>query len=515
MATLGELEAKYFATGADAGQVYSESSTVEPLLDGYEYFNAVRAAIDATGAGDVVYLLGWWVEHACPTHLPRTDIEAMELKALLATKADDGVDVRVAIWANPHLLDHSTLASWFGVDGFLNVVSRNVASAVAMRSYPGAGATPPLSDRVLLDHSGEYVGSHHQKAVFVKAGDQVSAFVGGIDFQDSRWDQPPHRAHTKTITSAGGSTTSIAWGWHDAGVKLTGPAVDGVLENFRSRWNEAISLPDASYELDGATALYNPAKLQAPVANVPPPPPTSPPHQSVQVLRSLGKVKTSTFWGASTPWADVALADGLRQVRKTLLKAIGAATRYVYVEDQAYDSPAVLFPALVAACERGVKVIAVAPGVADPHDGAGNPTLPREIPERVQEGVVAAIVGSNRSNFAFYQVDATTVHSKIVLIDDEFLCIGSANFRDRSLQETPDGCDSELSIAAVDAGTLVRDVRRRLWCDHLNVDPNDATVREQLEPLGSGLGLWRPAWATSGAPTFPRPNSKLALVGPP
>lgn len=522
MATLAELEARYFPSGADAADVYPDNSSVEVLIDGDSYFRAVRTAIDASGDGDVVYLLGWWTEHAYPTFMPRpvpepADPESKELKVLLAERAAAGVDVRAILWANPNAIDFSTALSLASYEGFGSVVSRNVGSALAMREETvGDSTDPPLRSRVLLDYSGNYCGSHHQKAVYVQAGDEVSAFVGGIDFAPSRWDRPPHDSQTRPVSTGSGEPPElVSWGWHDAGVRVTGPAAVEVLENFRSRWREATSLPDRTYSRNGTTASYNPSATSEPIAEAPDVANAPEPHQSIQVVRSLGDVRTSALLGASTTaWTDPALAEGLHQVRETLRWAITSSNRYVYIEDQAFDAPDSLFPWLVTACQDGVKVIAVTPGVNDPHDGAGDPTVPREMPDQVQSGIVDRLPANQRRNFALFQVDKTTVHSKIVLIDDEFLCIGSANFFDRSMEDTLVGRDSELSVAAVDAGTLIRDTRRRLWCDHLNVDPDDAEVQAQLDPLDSGLGLWRDSWATGAAPSFPRPESKLTLVGP-
>ena len=104
------------------------------------------------------------------------------------------------------------------------------------------------------------------------------------------------------------------------------------------------------------------------------------------------------------------------------------------------------------------------------------------------------------------------MHSKLILIDDEFLADGSANFMDRSMQYTGvQGDDSELSVAAVSTGSLVSDLRVQLWAEHLRTAAPAALA--ELRDLARSLGFWRQAWG-SGL-TFAHPASALVFVGPP
>ena len=86
------------------------------------------------------------------------------------------------------------------------------------------------------------------------------------------------------------------------------------------------------------------------------------------------------------------------------------------------------------------------------------------------------------------------MHAKLILIDDEFASIGSANFMDRSMQFTFQGDDSELTAAAVSTGTLVSDLRVQLWAEHLRV--TDPAALAEIRDLARSLGFWRPAWGS-------------------
>jgi phosphatidylserine/phosphatidylglycerophosphate/cardiolipin synthase-like enzyme len=110
-------------------------------------------------------------------------------------------------------------------------------------------------------------------------------------------------------------------------------------------------------------------------------------------------------------------------------------------------------------------------------------------------------------NFRMCRVDGVYVHSKVVLIDDEFAAIGSANFWDRSM----DGTDTELSAAIVDNGNWVRDFRVSLMAEHFRVDINDVTYRSALENVDSAFGLFGfPGLTYPGG--FTHPDSRLHEV---
>jgi phosphatidylserine/phosphatidylglycerophosphate/cardiolipin synthase-like enzyme len=512
MATLQQLEEKYFETGAGAAAINSDNSTVEPLIDGAAYENAVFDPIYATtGSGDFIYILGWWNDFKQVI----SDFTTDSLGTALGVKAQAGVDVRVISWANPNLAEGApwSLNKRFALAEYARTVEDNIMKARSLRAYKPTGATtPPLEDRILLDWSGYITGSHHQKAVVVKAGSDVTAFVAGIDFAPSRHDSPQHLTMQCTNGGGSGSSGTHDCGWHDAGVRVKGEAVKAVLANFKTRWDECSTLSKRRYLMitgswSGAWDEFNPKMSTAPLATLTSALPTTGPRQSTQVLRSFGTVKEPVTFGSNVPWSTLP-ATGVREVEKTFLKALGAAQTYIYVEDQGFFGDPGLDAAIVAACKRGVKVVFLGPGENDTKaPGVAPPSS--SIPGDVDDAIVDKLTTSEKQNFVYYRLDNVVVHSKILLIDDEFMAIGSANWMDRSM----DGTDSELTVATVDAGKLVKDTRVALWAEHLRVDLANATVKAELEDLTRAMSIWRPAWGT--AVTFTRPPNRLVRVGPP
>ena len=233
---------------------------------------------------------------------------------------------------------------------------------------------------------------------------------------------------------------------------------------------------------------------------------------SVQVIRSFPGCKEYNAWKSNTGWGSPP-QEGVHEIHSTFRRALEAARRYIYIEDQGFNAVESLFPCLVGACERGVKVIALIPGRSDPAEGVSSPA-PRELSAEVQKGIVNQLSDTDRTNLAVWQLDGIFVHSKVILIDDEFASIGSANFMDRSMESTSMGDDSELSVAAVSTGTLVSDLRVTLWAEHLRVSARATKRLAQIRDLDRSLEFWRPGWGTGAGLTFPHKTTQLVPVGP-
>jgi phosphatidylserine/phosphatidylglycerophosphate/cardiolipin synthase-like enzyme len=200
-----------------------------------------------------------------------------------------------------------------------------------------------------------------------------------------------------------------------------------------------------------------------------------------------------------------------------LQQAITAASSYIYVEDQTlnpdpvyrqYGSHDLLYPTIRAACAKGVKVMFVTDGFA----GSDSPRQANlTMSSEINDLILSPLTADQRTNFTLHVVTGTKVHSKVVLIDDEFALIGSANFWDRSMT----GVESEVSAAIVHPGrnaSLVADLRVRLWCGHLRVAPTSPGVEADLRDLRKSLGVFRKSWGTDVG--FPHQHSALKEIVP-
>ncbi len=494
---------RYFPPATDECPTFVEDSEWVPFVDGAAYLPALSDLLASAGRGDTVSIVGLELDPRLDLHGRNLDDEGYDpLGPRLARMAADGVDVRIQlasrVWAS------SVPGTFFG--GF-RVTAEHAAQLRELR--PDPDSPPPLAGRVLLDHSGALIGSNHQKAVVARIDGELTALVGGIDLVLNRFDAVPH----DTLTLEG-----RRWGWHDVAVRVRGRAAEQVWRALDLRWREAAALPRKHWRRHTAQlSLLNPDPA------VPPPGPPAParvapgvPGTAVRVLRSahVRRIESLLPWRRQE-WS-VQPRDGYREVFETFAAAFAAARRYIYLEDQYLEellggsSAYELFPALRDAAERGVKVILLGSGTRDPEDpGFYTGPINRRLNVDIRHKLVDLLPVDRRANVAVYRVENLTVHAKLVLVDDVFASIGSANLFSRSMT----GTDSELCAAIVTTTDVVRDLRAAVWAEHLRA-PLTPPVRKALEDLDVALGVWRPEWAPERDPLLWREAERPAGFAP-
>ncbi|WP_375489968.1 phospholipase D-like domain-containing protein [uncultured Jatrophihabitans sp.] len=462
---------------------YVDDTEWHPLVDGAAYFDELLAATEDLGDGDALLIGNLAVD-------PWLDLRGRApgqpgyeaFGERLARAAAAGATVRV-------LLAGRVLASTLPVAG-LGDFRKNALHAQELRSWQpaGHGGDPPLEGRVLVDFSGSLPGANHQKVVVVSRAGELTAFVGGIDLEPDRRDAAPH--DTLRYRNA-------RWGWHDAVVRLRGPGATRVWDVLARRWDEAATLPGKHFvRRPPRWEELNPGVAQpTPPSRPPQSPVTAAAGTQVQVLRSIPRHKfTSALPGRTIEW-NALPRTGVHEIYETLSTAIGEARRYVYLEDQylgeelGADHSYELYGRLRDAARRGVKVIMLGSGIRDPADPGIhlrqiNRKLNRDLRRKVVDGL-----GAHRANVAVYRLEHCTVHAKLFLIDDAFACIGSANLFSRSMG----GVDNELACAVQTTTSLVRDLRVRVWGEHLRA-PSSPQLRGALEDLDTALGIWDTRW---------------------
>ncbi|MCL4683417.1 phosphatidylserine/phosphatidylglycerophosphate/cardiolipin synthase family protein [Myxococcota bacterium] len=296
----------------------------------------------------------------------------------------------------------------------------------------------------------------HQKSWIVDAGEAgEAAFVGGINLARKSMVPPGHPA------TPAGST-------HDVYVEVRGPAATDVHHNFVQRWNEASDRaepdgcwPDARVQ----TPLTFPCVASPPVGEVP-----------VQIQRTVRRerYRDNSPAPGGVPFD---IAGGEFSVANQYRRAIEAARRTLYVEDQAIAS-AEIVERLHEALSRGVDVVFLAP--AEPHPDMAAARLKGASQDFIDSlaalahhehfllaGLVANVPGGGHQ--------AIYVHAKIALVDDGWATIGSANVADRSFYG-----DTELNASFWHEPT-VRALRVELLREHLGHDTSALDDRAALQ----------------------------------
>ncbi len=281
------------------------------------------------------------------------------------------------------------------------------------------------------------VGSvHHQKIVVV---DDAVAFCGGIDLTVNRWDT---RAHLHD--SRGRRTLGRSYGpRHDVGAAVDGAAARGLAEQARLRWQTATG------------------RTLEPVTDVRPAWPAD--------LPTLRDVEI----GIARTLPELDGREEVREVEALNLAAIAAARHSIYLENQ-YLASRRIVDALAARLREpdGPEIVVVLAR-------RGNNPIERGTMDSARHKVIQLLWAADEHSRLGVYWPATDggapiyVHSKILVVDDRLLRIGSSNLNNRSL-----GFDSECDIAVeADPGDSDRDavsqqircVRDELVSEHLGV----------------------------------------------
>ncbi len=312
----------------------------------------------------------------------------------------------------------------------------------------------------LFDSAHPPGAAHHQK--FAVIDGQIS-FLGGLDLCDHRWDDRHHRDPNPLRLSRGAEHKPF----HDVQAYLSGADVGGALtELFVERWKKA----------------GGPAIELAP----------APPLSAVHVPRGAVPLEAGRVALSRTdPQGSPGAAPDRYEIRQLYLDAIAAAEQLIYIESQYFSSHEVgaALAARLQAPDRPALDVAI---VINMHAE----TLKEEIAVGLAQAKViadlrAAAVGTSHRLGIYYTVPATDdgreparatyIHSKIMIVDDRLLTVGSANLTNRSM-----GLDTELNVsveteASDDAlATSIRTVRRSLLAEHLGVDDLEAHERAGL-----------------------------------
>ncbi|MBA8795900.1 phosphatidylserine/phosphatidylglycerophosphate/cardiolipin synthase-like enzyme [Friedmanniella endophytica] len=403
--------------GQDA---WSHGNHVRPLIHGATYFAELKAAIEATRDGDLIYFTDW---RGDPDQRLTDDPDSVA-RDLLAAADQRGVDVRGLIWRS-HLDKLSFSAEQ----------NRQLGLELQAR---GAEA--------LLDMRVRTLGSHHQKMVVIRYADHPAddvAFVGGIDLCHSRRDDAEHRGdpQPQAMAPVYGPTPA----WHDVQVAIHGPAVHDVERVFRERWldptplsrNPVFWLHDL---LTGTDLEPDPLPPQAD-----PPPPVPQGTHVVQLLRTYPNLRH----GRDYPFAR----GGERSVARGYSKALARSRQLVYIEDQYLWSVDVA-RAFVGALRSNpeLRVIAVLPRVPDQ-----SAPLSRVPQQWGRAEALALLREAGGDRVAVYSIEnhvgrPVYVHAKVCVMDDVWATVGSDNFNRRSWTH-----DSELSAVVIDEAEPVPD----------------------------------------------------------
>ncbi|ACY16576.1 phospholipase D-like domain-containing protein [Haliangium ochraceum] len=407
-----------------------EGNAVRPLVDGVSAFTRICQAVEAARHSV-------WVTVAFHDGAFRMPEPFGTLIELLDRARARGVDVRALFWRSFELEDDEPDTHFAG-------------SPAQMARLEAAGARFLARwDRLPKPLC------HHQKSWLIDAATSGEvAFVGGINLDCGSLDVPGHAPRE-------------AGNVHDVYLELRGPAATDVHHNFAQRWNAATerALAGGAWpSVEAADDLAFPEALSAPAGEV-----------AVQIARTLSPGYLSDATPAPQAHA-YAVAEGEFGIEAQYVAAIDAAQEAIYIEDQLIASPLILGH-LYGAMRRGVEVVFLVPGKPHPEfaEARGNEehALAFAFFDRLadEDRFTLAGIASHAGPGQYCDV---YVHAKIMLVDDAWATIGSANVAERSFRQ-----DTEMNASLWHAPT-VRALREQLLGEHLARDTSAMDARAAL-----------------------------------
>jgi phosphatidylserine/phosphatidylglycerophosphate/cardiolipin synthase-like enzyme len=410
----------------------AQADRASVLIDGAPYFAGLEAALRR--AKRSILIIGWDFDGSIRLRPDASAEESPPLGPLLRSlvEANPDLEVRILVWS------------------------------VAVVHAPGApgplifGAEWQDHPRLhlKLDTHHPLYAAHHQKIVCI---DDALAFVGGMDLTVERWDTHRHACDDPIRLKDDGCIYEPV---HDLQMVVDGEAARSVAEVGYGRWKSATGEELSPAMPDGTDPW--PEELAADFVNVP-----------------VAIARTYPAWG-DQPAAQEAAA--------LTLDALSAAKKSIYIEAQYMTAPAigdVLEQRL--ADPDGPEIV-----VIQTHESHG--------------WAEELVMGTNRDRLirrlrkcdhydrlrVYYPVIPNgaggecqvLIHSKLIIVDDVFLRIGSSNLNNRSM-----GLDSECDLAIEATGEEERRtiacLRDRLLAEHLETQPD--TFTEVLEEAGGSL----------------------------
>lgn len=406
------------------------------LVDGQEYFSAFRDA--AKQARHSIFIIGWDINSRmrlrCPGDSSEDDLPdslLAFLKALLARRHSLQVYVLGWDFAMLYALDRE----------WLPMYKSDWCSQRRLHFH--------------LDDRHPVGASQHQKIIVI---DDAIAFVGGLDLTKSRWDT---RAHLPDDPRRVGPDGKKYQPFHDVQMMVDGDVATAIGHIARERWQHA-----TDHRLEAVHAIETDGW----------------PREVTPALREVDIAISRTVppFNGNTP---------VQEVKYLYLDAIAAARRHIYLENQYFTSP-IIGEALAhrLAEPEGPEIVFIGPQQSDGWLSQRTMDILRaRLLQNLHQYDRFGRLRSYYPDIEGLKGTSINVHSKLAVIDDELLIIGSANLNNRSL-----GLDSECNLALAARGEervarVIAEFRNGLIAEHLGWPREHVT--QALEKSGSLIAV--------------------------
>ena len=412
------------------------------LIDGAAFFAAVRQA--ALKAQRSIFVLGW-------------DLDSRTRLVGESGQPEDRYPAELAEFLSALVKERPAL------NVYLLLWDYSLLYAAEREPFPSLTLQWKTPERVhfSLDNQIPLGASQHQKIVVI---DDCVAFSGGLDLTGHRWDTPKHEVNNPWQLDTSGKPYRP---FHDVQAIIDGDAARALSAVVRDRWHCVTG--EKLQRAEPGTDPW-PAHVRADFHNV-----------------SVGIARTQPVM-ASYP--------EVREVERLFLDSIDTAEQSLYIENQFFTSSVVAERiARRMQAKPQLETLLIGP---QNHESWVEARTMRNGRIRFMRTLAEAGVG-DRVRLVYPHVESgnevtdTMLHSKVMIIDDRFLRIGSANLNNRSMG-TDTECDLAIEAGSPEERAKILDVRHRLLADHCGVTP-----AEVASFFASGRGLLAAAQTLAGS----------------
>ncbi|MGH7855223.1 MAG: VTT domain-containing protein, partial [Candidatus Binatia bacterium] len=408
----------------------ADASRAKFFVDGAAYFSALADTFEQ--AQESILILGWDFDSRirlkyAGKRLDEFPTLGQYLNSLAARRRRLHIHILVWDFAMIFALDRETMP-FFGQD---------------WRRHPRV--------HFRLDGSHPVGASHHSKIVVV---DDNVAFTGGLDLAKGRWDTPEHRAEDPRRADFNGAFLPPH---HDAQVAVQGEAAAALGEMVRNRWASATG-----------RRLRPPARA------------------TKRWPDGLAPDMTGIKVAIARTEPAYAGTKEVREIERLFRDSIEAARRWIYIENQYLSSVAIGEALESRLRERDGPEIVIVISQASYGwlEGATMDVLRGRLLKRLTATdqhhrlrVYCPVLNQQSQS-------CMSVHSKLMVIDDRLVRVGSANLSNRSM-----GFDTECDVA-IEAGDraeveqAIARFRNNLIAEHLGSSAEEvAAVLHQTNSL--------------------------------
>lgn len=409
----------------------SRAKSVRFLVDGDRYFRQLKDDLDT--AQRSIWIIGWDFHPGIsltPPGAPREVKLGDYLRELV--DRNEALVVRILVWAEGPFYSH-------GIAPYLEKANWANHPRIHMR----------------YDTEHPVRGSHHQKIVCI---DETIGFIGGIDLTSERWDTRSHRPEDPGRINTDGEAYAPV---HDLQARVTGDAARLLGDVARRRWLFGLGEEVTASPGNGSD------------------------------LRTVETDIRDCPVGVALSEPGINGHERHVEPLRLTCDAIDAAQRTIYIETQYLASPTVVDRLCGRLSETdGPEIIIVATkhmsGFVEQWTmGFGRNRSVKRLENADRHGrlrIGYPVIADDDGNDC-----EILVHSKLVIVDDRFLRIGSSNLNHRS-QGFDTECDLAIEAESEAHRSAIARLRNDLLAEHLGVTVEE--VEAQIAATGSLVGVF-------------------------